>query len=54
MPTVLLGPDNGVPDLDPGLALDWGNLDPLGVNIVTCHCIILIVSLIFQYLKYPT
>ena len=35
VPGPLLGPDNGVPDLDPGLARPEGNLEPLGVNIGT-------------------
>ena len=34
VPTALLAPDKGVPDLDPGLTRPAGYLDPLGVNIL--------------------
>ena len=34
VPTVLLEPDSGVPDLEPGLGRPWGYLLPLGVNMV--------------------
>ena len=33
VPRVLLVPDRGVPDLEPGLLRPPGNLDPTGVNI---------------------
>ena len=33
VPTVLLAPDKGVPDLEPGRTRPAGYLDPLGVNI---------------------
>ena len=33
VPGPLLAPDNGVPDLEPGLARPEGYREPLGVNI---------------------